>query len=90
MIDVVLVDAGERYRLWLSNGVLVYSAVRLETSLDVTLLATRRQLCALVGLGRGPDALRAAGIEIDGDVLVLARLRGLLDLGDRNFDIVTP
>ncbi|QLI73806.1 Alkyl/aryl-sulfatase BDS1 [Metarhizium brunneum] len=89
-IDVVLVDAGERYRLWLSNGVLVYSAARREASPDVTLSATRRQLCALVGLGRGPDALRAAGIEIDGDVSVLARLGGLLDPGDRNFDIVTP
>ncbi|KAH0595208.1 hypothetical protein MHUMG1_06957 [Metarhizium humberi] len=89
-IDVVLVDAGERYRLWLSNGVLVYSAARPETGPDVTLSATRRQLCALVGLGRGPDALRAAGIEIDGDVSVLARLGGLLDPGDRNFNIVTP
>ncbi|EFY85493.1 hypothetical protein MAC_08440 [Metarhizium acridum CQMa 102] len=89
-IDVVVVDAGERYRLSLSNGVLVYSAARQETSADVTLSATRRQLCALAGLGLDSGALKRAGLEIDGDVSVLARLGGLLDPGDRNFDIVTP
>ncbi|TWU77557.1 hypothetical protein ED733_007598 [Metarhizium rileyi] len=92
-MDVVLQDSGVRYRLWLSNGVLLHTTARQETSssADATIVSpTRRRLCALTLLGPDPGALRRAGLEVHGDASALARLAGLLDTGDRNFTIVTP
>lgn len=89
-IDVVLRDVDIQYRLWLSNGVLLYTTARQEGGADVTISGNKRQLCALAVLGLDPVALRRVGLEIDGDDAVLGRLGRLLDMGDANFNMVTP
>ncbi|MBA4608544.1 MBL fold metallo-hydrolase [Aeromicrobium sp. Marseille-Q0843] len=88
-IDVVLTDADERYRLWLANGVLTYSARPQKGDPDATITATRRALPALAG-GLDAAGLSAAGIEIAGDASALGTLTSVLDPGDKNFAIVTP
>ncbi|MFF2622946.1 alkyl/aryl-sulfatase [Oerskovia jenensis] len=89
-IDVVLTDVGERYRLWLRNGVLTYSAAPQEGAADVTLTGTKRALPVLASGSVTPDSLAHAGIELSGDASVLGRLAALLDPGDKDFAIVTP
>jgi alkyl sulfatase BDS1-like metallo-beta-lactamase superfamily hydrolase len=89
-IDVLLTDVGVRYRLWLSNGVLLYTAAKQATSADATISATKRQLCALAVYGLDVGMLSKAGLQISGSTEVLARLGGLLDRGEPNFNIVTP
>lgn len=90
VIDVVVTDMRKRYRLWLSNGALVYSAALQQGEAEVKLTATARELTALAVYGLDPDALREAGVDIDGDDGALERLGALLDPGDPNFNIVTP
>ncbi|MFE5307185.1 alkyl/aryl-sulfatase [Isoptericola sp. NPDC056605] len=89
-IDVVLTDSGERYRLWLRNGVLTYSAATQAGDADLTLTTTTRALPALALGGVTPDGLADAGIQVDGDAAVLGRLTAVLDPGDPDFAIVTP
>ncbi|MFF2831504.1 alkyl/aryl-sulfatase [Cellulosimicrobium cellulans] len=89
-VDVVLTDSGERYRLWLRNGVLSYSAAPQRGDADATLTATSTALPVLATGAATPDALAAAGIEVAGDAGVLARLTAVLDPGDPDFAIVTP
>ncbi|MDF2805164.1 MAG: alkyl/aryl-sulfatase, partial [Cellulosimicrobium sp.] len=89
-IDVVLTDADERYRLWLRNGVLTYSAAPQRGDADATLTTTRAALPALATGAVTPDDLAAAGIDVTGDAGALARLVAVLDHGDPDFAIVTP
>ncbi|KAL2867581.1 alkyl/aryl-sulfatase [Aspergillus lucknowensis] len=89
-IDVVVTDLGVTYRLWLSNGALIYSKAKQSESADVTLTGTSKQLPALAVYGPDPEALEEAGIKIDGDSTALNSLSSLLDPGDPNFNIVIP
>ena len=89
-VDVVLTDTGDRYRLWLRNGVLTYSAAPQRGEADVTLTTTRRALPVLASGDVTPDTLARAGIELTGDATVLGRLAALLEPGDPDFAIVTP
>ena len=89
-IDVVLTDSLVQYRLWLSNGALVYTTAKQSNDSDVTLTATTDQLPALAVSGPKPAALKKAGINITGDSAALERLGVLLEPGDPNFNIVTP
>lgn len=89
-IDVVLTDFSVQYRLWLSNGALIYTTAKQSTESDVTLTGTARQLPALAVYGPNPAALKMAGINITGDSAALERFGALLDPGDPNFNIVTP
>ncbi|KAL2851867.1 Metallo-hydrolase/oxidoreductase [Aspergillus pseudoustus] len=89
-IDVVVIDLGITYRLWLSNGALIYSKAKQPGSADVTLAGTSKQLPALAVFGPDSGALEKAGIKIDGDRTALSTLSSLLDPGDPNFNIVTP
>ncbi|KHL08265.1 alkyl sulfatase BDS1-like metallo-beta-lactamase superfamily hydrolase [Mumia flava] len=89
-IDVVLTDTDERFRLWLANGVLTYSAAAQHGEADATLTTTRRTLPAIAGGVGGRDELEAAGIAVSGDASVLGRLAAVLDPGDPDFAIVTP
>ncbi|UKJ63216.1 MBL fold metallo-hydrolase [Cellulosimicrobium cellulans] len=89
-VDVVLTDSGDRYRLWLRNGVLSYSAAPQRGDADATLTATSTALPVLATGAATPDALAAAGVEVAGDAGVLARLTAVLDPGDPDFAIVTP
>ncbi|MEU2198737.1 alkyl sulfatase dimerization domain-containing protein [Isoptericola sp. NPDC019482] len=87
--DVVLTDADARYRLRLANGALTYSARPQRDDADVTITTSRANLPALAG-GLDPARLAAAGIEVGGDTDALAKVHGILDPGDPDFDIVTP
>jgi alkyl sulfatase BDS1-like metallo-beta-lactamase superfamily hydrolase len=88
-IDVHMTDDDGRYRLQLSNGVLTYtSAEQLDTA-DLTLTGPRAGIPVLVAGNLTAKALSAAGIEMTGDVSVLARLAGVLDAPDPDFAIVT-
>ncbi|MEU4178080.1 alkyl sulfatase dimerization domain-containing protein [Streptomyces sp. NPDC026589] len=89
-IDVVLTDTVQRYRLRLANGALTYSSAPRSGDADVTLTTTARALPALATGELGADVLTEAGIEVTGQASVLARLAGLLDIGDPDFSIVTP
>ncbi|RKK66991.1 Alkyl/aryl-sulfatase BDS1 [Fusarium oxysporum] len=89
-VDIVLTDTNVTYRLWLSNAALVYSMATQSSGPQVTLTSTTKQLPALAGYGLEPDALREAGITIEGDQNALSVLSDLLDPGDPSFNIVTP
>ncbi|EJT50875.1 hypothetical protein A1Q1_07937 [Trichosporon asahii var. asahii CBS 2479] len=78
------------YRVWLSNGALLYTKAPQTNDADVRITATNRSLTALAIYGLDPEQLEKAGIVLEGDIGALRRLRALLDPGDRNFNIVTP
>ena len=89
-VQVVLTDLAARYRLWLSNGVLLHTKTREATESDVTLTTTSRKLYVIGVYGPNSEALRKAGVQIDGDSSAIDRLGALLEPGDPNFNIVTP
>jgi alkyl sulfatase BDS1-like metallo-beta-lactamase superfamily hydrolase len=88
-IDVRISDSGQRFRLLLRNGVLTYSAAERSDPADVTIASSRAALPVLAMGDLGPDTLARAGLEISGDVGVLARLAAVLDRPDPDFAIVT-
>ncbi|KAM5361480.1 hypothetical protein ACJA88_014458 [Fusarium oxysporum] len=90
VVDIVLTDTNVTYRLWLSNAALVYSMAAQSSGPQVTLTSTTKQLPALAVYGLEPDALREAGITIEGDQNALSVLNDLLDPGDPSLNIVTP
>ncbi|RMZ69746.1 beta-lactamase domain [Pyrenophora seminiperda CCB06] len=83
VIDVSVIDTRIKtlYRVWLSNGALVYTKAPQSTEAEVTLTAV---------YGFDPDELEKQGVQIDGDKKVLRRLARLMDPGDPTFNIVTP
>ena len=90
VIDCVVTDTFTQYRLWLSNGALIYTTAKQTSPSDVILKCTRRQLTALTVHGPDPESLKLAGVDVTGDKSALNRLLALLDPGDTNFNIVTP
>ena len=89
-IDVRFTDTGAFFRLLLANGVLTYSPVERPEPADVSL---RLPFPALAVLAAGmPDAatLASAGVEVTGDLSVLATLFAVLEQPDPGFAIVTP
>ncbi|NUR92352.1 MAG: MBL fold metallo-hydrolase, partial [Nonomuraea sp.] len=83
-IDWKFTDLDEEIRLRLANGVLVQTRNHDNTPADLTVTLTKPQLLQLVATGS------LDGLQVDGDRQALATLVGLLDTGDRDFDIVTP
>jgi len=88
-IKVVLTD-GPRYRLWLSNGALIYKTAGDEIVADVTLTTSTANLPKIVGTKFEPEALAEAGIDVTGNAAALEKFASLLDPGDSKFNIVTP
>ncbi|KAF1828178.1 Metallo-hydrolase/oxidoreductase [Decorospora gaudefroyi] len=80
VLDVSVTDTKTLYRLWLSNGALVYTKAPQTTNAAVKLTGTSKALTTLAG----------AGITINGDTKVLEQLAELMDPSDPNFNIVTP
>jgi alkyl sulfatase BDS1-like metallo-beta-lactamase superfamily hydrolase len=77
----------QTFRVTLRNGVLVAVAGgRGDATLTVTVPPE-----ALAGLARGAveDAI-AGGLALDGDTAALTSLLGILDPGDRSFNIIEP
>jgi alkyl sulfatase BDS1-like metallo-beta-lactamase superfamily hydrolase len=81
-IGIDLTDAGETYRLDLRNGVLVHHAAPAEGA-DLVLRTPRAGLVRLL-------AGSTEGMAIEGDPGVLARLVGVLQAPDPDFEIVLP
>lgn len=89
-MDVTVTDTATQYRLWLSNGALVYTKATQANDADIRITATSRSLTALAIYGLDPEQLAKAGIVLEGDIGALRRLGALLDPGNSNFNIVTP
>ena len=84
-VDWRFTDLDRTHRSVLRNGVLTHRVVPDGApGADLTLTLTKPQLLGLL-FGGGLD-----GIDTDGDVGVLGRLVAVVELGDRNFPIVTP
>ncbi|TYK51563.1 alkyl/aryl-sulfatase [Actinomadura decatromicini] len=84
-IDWDFTDTRERYRMMLSNGVLIHRRVADENDgADLTLTLTRPQLFALIA-GKGSE-----GITSSGDAGALRKLLAVMDAPEPDFPIVTP
>ncbi|HET6878225.1 MAG TPA: alkyl sulfatase dimerization domain-containing protein [Jatrophihabitans sp.] len=94
VVDIDLADVDTRYRLTLRNGVLTYTTAAQTTEADAVVqlpaAALPGLLPALATRAPDPATLAAAGVRIDGDATVLARLVAALDAPDPDFAIVTP
>ena len=90
-VDLVLTDDGTHYRLRLANGVLTHRRVGDVGGADLTITVPHHeQLVGLMLGGMTPGAAAAAGVSMEGDTSVVARLTSLLQPGDPDFAIVTP
>jgi alkyl sulfatase BDS1-like metallo-beta-lactamase superfamily hydrolase len=86
-LDVTFRDTDTNYRLTLRNGVLVYRKVPANDSTanaTITLDNKLRLLAFAAGDRNSP------GLQLSGDPDALPSLLAVLDLGDPNFNIVTP
>ncbi|GAA4234136.1 alkyl sulfatase dimerization domain-containing protein [Actinomadura meridiana] len=84
-IDWDITDSGDRYRMMLSDGVLIHRrAGGGDGEADLTLTLTRPQLFALIA-GDGTE-----GITSTGDAAALHRLLAVMDAPEPDFPIVTP
>jgi alkyl sulfatase BDS1-like metallo-beta-lactamase superfamily hydrolase len=81
-IGITLEDERASYLLELRNGVLVHHRAPVDGA-DLVIGTTR---AALPGLLAG----QTAGMTMEGDVSVLARLTAVLEAPDPGFAIVTP
>ncbi len=85
-VDWRFTDLGEVHRATLRNGVLTHrrvDGVELDPA-DLTLTLERPQMLGVL-LGTGLDE-----IATEGDLGVIGRLLGVIELPERNFAIVTP
>lgn len=78
------------YRLRLANGVLTHSVAAQALPADVTLRMSRTALPALVSGPLSQETLEGLGVQVEGDLGVVARLLAALDAPDPDFAIVTP
>ena len=88
-IDVRFSDTGGHHRLQLANGVLTHTSAEKTEPADATVTLPRASLLILAAGNVDATALADAGVEIDGDGSVLARLIAVLDDPDPDFAIVT-
>ncbi|MEO6793127.1 MAG: alkyl sulfatase dimerization domain-containing protein [Mycobacterium sp.] len=83
-LDISFVDTGVNYRLTLRNGVLVYQKRPGDPdSADATITPETKSALLAALLGGG-------GLEITGDQTALAKLLGVLERADPDFNIITP
>ncbi|GAB2828677.1 alkyl sulfatase dimerization domain-containing protein [Actinocorallia aurea] len=83
-IDWHLTDVKEEFRMSLANGVLTRTRAPGGPPPDLAVTLTKPQFLGVLATGN------LDGVRAEGDRQALATLRGLLDDGDRDFDIVTP
>ncbi len=84
--DVTLTDLGRSFQLTLHNGVLSY--IEREPGADTPLKLTTTKLRMLQALSTGD--LTSDGLGAEGDLSQLQQLFGVLDPGDKSFNIVLP
>ncbi|WP_313815471.1 alkyl sulfatase dimerization domain-containing protein [Citricoccus sp.] len=82
---VVFTDLGRRFRVTLRNGVLVYVETDAVDGIEATLRTAKMRFLALLG-----GDMDSPGMEVEGDSTALQRLLGVLEPGDKAFNIVTP
>lgn len=87
-LDLDLGDDG-RFRLRLANGVLT-SSTGAHPAPDVALRMPKAALPFLMSGPPAPETLEELGVQVEGDLGVLARLLAALDAPDPDFAIVTP
>ncbi|MBB1158149.1 alkyl/aryl-sulfatase [Amycolatopsis dendrobii] len=90
VLDVVVVEAGERYRLTLRNGVLVTSRPRGAAAEATLTVASAKELVSLFAASGTPEIAETLGVKVEGDSSVLKRLLASLETPNPNFAIVTP
>jgi alkyl sulfatase BDS1-like metallo-beta-lactamase superfamily hydrolase len=83
-IDWHVTDLGERYRMTLSNGVLVHYQNPGPGDAHLTFTLTKPQLLAMLA-GGGLE-----GVEHEGDLGALQRLLSVLETPAASFAIVAP
>jgi alkyl sulfatase BDS1-like metallo-beta-lactamase superfamily hydrolase len=84
--DITLTDVGRSFHVTLRNGVLIYREQAPAESTPLRLSTTRLRMLQAVASGD----LRGEGLDADGDLSQLSTLLGVLDPGDKNFNIVVP
>ncbi|MCL6414115.1 MBL fold metallo-hydrolase [Aestuariirhabdus sp. Z084] len=84
------VDTDQQYMMWLRNGVLNYRAGVQAPDADATMNLSRDTLNGLAQGNSALGALVSGDIDIDGSLLAVKELFGLLHKFDPTFDIVTP
>ncbi|WP_426415395.1 alkyl/aryl-sulfatase [Aestuariirhabdus sp. LZHN29] len=83
-------DTGEQYMMWLRNGVLNYRAGVQSAEADATMNLDRTTLNGLAQGNSALGALVSGEIDIDGSLLAVKNLFGLLHKFEPTFNIVTP
>jgi len=84
-------DTGDKYVLNLENSALTYTSGRLSKTADATINLSRATLIAvLAGETTFVKEIMAGNVTIDGNMLALMDLMGMMDSFDPMFDIITP
>jgi alkyl sulfatase BDS1-like metallo-beta-lactamase superfamily hydrolase len=84
-------DTGEKYALNLENSALTYVSGKLSVAADATVNLTRSTLnSVMAGETTFPKELLARKVDIDGNLLKVLELMGLLDTFNPMFNVVTP
>lgn len=80
----IFTDAGERYRMDLSNGALTHHPTTREDPADAVVTLTKPQLLALLGGAELDPAI------VQGDASAIATIMGFTDEPDPQFEVVAP
>jgi alkyl sulfatase BDS1-like metallo-beta-lactamase superfamily hydrolase len=84
-------DTGEKYVLNLQNSALTYTSGKLSDKADVTVTLQRATLNSiLTGATTFQKEYAAKNITIDGSIVKLLELMGMMDSFSPGFNIVTP
>jgi alkyl sulfatase BDS1-like metallo-beta-lactamase superfamily hydrolase len=82
---------GEKYVLNLQNSALTYTSGKLSDKADVTVTLQRATLNSiLTGATTFEKEYRSKNITIDGSIVKLLELMGMMDSFSQGFNIVTP
>jgi len=84
-------DTGEKYVLNLQNSALTYTSGKLSDKADVTVTMQRATLTQiLIGAANFQDEYKSKNITIDGSIVKLLELMGMMDKFSPGFNVVTP
>ncbi len=91
VMNWIFIDPVDPYLVWVQDGVLNYTANKLETRADVSLMLSRDTLNAIMsGELSARTAIQDKLITVTGEVTALLHFFLLLDDSDPSFPIVTP
>jgi hypothetical protein len=91
VMNWIFIDPVDPYLVWVQDGVMNYTANKLETTADVSLMLSRDTLNAIMAGELSPKkAIQDELITITGNKTALLHFFLLLDDSDPSFPIVTP